>query len=306
MPASTILRFAWWGMIRSTSDRSLPILSRTPLTAWGKASIANRHTALPSIWKYWSPSANPDDGIGVRTPPAGISITPEPLPSDIIQLPRIPLPSSTSERTAAPAPSPNRTHVPLSSQFSILLYTSAPTTRTLSYPGVPAYLEPMSRAWTHPAQTAFMSNAADLVQPSLCWAIPAVDESGTSGLLVARISMSMSSGERPASSIACWQASTARSLVQVSGSAILLSLIPVFVVIHSSLVSTSPAQSSLVITLGGTYDPRPTIPAGGIPTVPRIADFHSCCPSRASSRRSSPRRRIPGSTFRPLARRRCP
>ena len=109
-----------------------------------------------------------------------------------------------------------------------------------------------------------MSKAAAFLHPSLCWVIPAVEDRGTSGLLVARISMSMSSGDRPASSIACWLAITARSLVQTSGSAILLSLIPVFVVIHSSLVSTRPVQSSFVITLEGTWDPRPTIPAGGI------------------------------------------
>ena len=78
------------------------------------------------------------------------------------------------------------------------------------------------------------------------------------------MSMSTSSGSIPASAIACWQAMTARSLVRTSSAAILRSSIPVFVVIHSSLVSTISAQSSLVMTSGGTYAPRPTMPTGAI------------------------------------------
>ena len=114
-----------------------------------------------------------------------------------------------------------------------------------------------------------MSKAAALVQPSLCWVMPAVEERGTSGEEVARMSMSTSPGPMPASSMACLQAMTARSLVQTSSAAILRSLMPVLVVIHSSLVSTISAQSSLVMTSGGTYAPNPTMPTGAI--LPRIA-----------------------------------
>ena len=83
------------------------------------------------------------------------------------------------------------------------------------------------------------------------------------------MSMSTSPGPMPASSMACLQAMTARSLVQTSSAAILRSLMPVLVVIHSSLVSTISAQSSLVMTSGGTYAPNPTMPTGAI--LPRIA-----------------------------------
>ena len=45
--------------------------------------------------------------------------------------------------------------------------------------------------------------------------------------------------------MACFEASTARSLVHVPGSAILLSLIPVLVVIHSSLTFSAAFCTSL-------------------------------------------------------------
>ena len=54
------------------------------------------------------------------------------------------------------------------------------------------------------------------MQPSLSWIIPAVEESSTSGLLVANIIISTSSGSIPASFIAIFDASTAKSLVETS------------------------------------------------------------------------------------------
>ena len=55
----------------------------------------------------------------------------------------------------------------------------------------------------------------------------------------------------PASSSALSEASAARSEVQTPPSTTLLSLMPILDVIHSSLVSTILAMSSLVRTLGG-------------------------------------------------------
>jgi len=104
--------------------------------------------------------------------------------------------------------------------------------------GSTAYREPTSRAWMKPLHTAITSKAPAFTAPSLCWTMAAVLLMCTSGLLVARTIMSRSSGSTPASLSADAAALTARSLVQSSSSAILRSLMPVFVVIHSSLVST--------------------------------------------------------------------
>ena len=103
-----------------------------------------------------------------------------------------------------------------------------------------------------PLHTAITSKAPAFTAPSLCWTIAAVLLMGTSGLLVASTTRSRSSGSTPASFSAGAAAFTAKSLVQSLSSAILRSLMPVFVVIHSSLVSTIWAQSSLVITFCGT------------------------------------------------------
>ena len=75
---------------------------------------------------------------------------------------------------------------------------------------------------------------------------------------------SISLGFNLASSKACLHASTARSEVHTSELAILLFFIPVFVVIHSSLVSTYSIQSSLLISFGGTYAPNPIMPTDTI------------------------------------------
>ena len=71
---------------------------------------------------------------------------------------------------------------------------------------------------------------------------------------------SISSGFNLASFKACLEASTAKSEVHTLELAILLFFIPVFVEIHSSLVSTCSIQSSLLISFGGTYAPNPIMP----------------------------------------------
>ena len=101
--------------------------------------------------------------------------------------------------------------------------------------------------------------------------MPAVEESGTSGEEVARINRSMSEATNPASSSARLQASTAKSEVCVFLSAIRRFFMPVFVVIHSSFVSTISAQSALLISCGGTYAPSPMMPTEAIFSRPSRA-----------------------------------
>ncbi len=70
----------------------------------------------------------------------------------------------------------------------------------------------------------------------------------------------MSLSSIPAFFIAILAASTARSEADSPLLAILLSLIPVLVVIHSSLVSTIFSRSAFVRRFSGAYAPSPTIP----------------------------------------------
>jgi hypothetical protein len=73
-----------------------------------------------------------------------------------------------------------------------------------------------------------------------------------SGVMVATMMRSMSSGATPASAIARRAASRARSEVASAGPAMRRSRMPVRVVIHSSEVSTMRSRSALVITRAGT------------------------------------------------------
>ncbi len=73
---------------------------------------------------------------------------------------------------------------------------------------------------------------------------------GASGVQVATITRSMSSGDRPLAASALPPAMTAMS-ARVSSSAIRRLAMPTRLRIHSSLVSTVAARSSLVTTLAG-------------------------------------------------------
>ncbi len=73
----------------------------------------------------------------------------------------------------------------------------------------------------------------------------------TSGVQVATITRSMSAGESPLPASALPAAATAMSATVSSGPASRLLAIPTRLRIHSSLVSTEAASSSLVTTLAG-------------------------------------------------------
>ena len=73
----------------------------------------------------------------------------------------------------------------------------------------------------------------------------------TSGVQVATITRSMSAGESPLPASALPPAATAMSATVSSGPAIRRLAIPTRLRIHSSLVSTIAASSSLVTTLAG-------------------------------------------------------
>ena len=72
-----------------------------------------------------------------------------------------------------------------------------------------------------------------------------------SGVAVGTITMSSSEPSTPAASRMRSEAANARSLAAWSGAAKRRSRMPVRLTIHSSLVSTRPAISSLVTTLSG-------------------------------------------------------
>jgi hypothetical protein len=91
-----------------------------------------------------------------------------------------------------------------------------------------------------------------LVAPIFFWTKQAVAGKSISGVAVATIIRSISFAEIFACSIALSAAFVAISLVFSSFAAIRRSLMPVRVVIHSSLVSIMRERSELVRTLSGT------------------------------------------------------
>src|SRR5579862_5615982 len=87
----------------------------------------------------------------------------------------------------------------------------------------------------------------------------------TSVLQVATMTRSMSPGDRPLAASALPPATTAMSATLSSGPAYRRLIMPTRLRIHSSLVSTRAARSSLVTTLPGWYAPSEMIraPAAG-------------------------------------------
>ena len=109
------------------------MISASARTFWHESTtvrVANLKTSLPVMCMACSWSRTVSKVAGMRLPPAGTSRLGAPLPS----LPRSKLkmlPLSVGCTSTAPAPSPKRTQVLRSSQSTILLRTSAPTTSTL-------------------------------------------------------------------------------------------------------------------------------------------------------------------------------
>ena len=167
-------------------------------------------------------------------------------------------PDWTGWTTAAPAPSPNKTQVFLSVQSVTEESTSTPITRAFLY--VPDCMKffAVTRPYKNPVQAAFISKQAAFFAPIFDWTKHAVEGSGISGVTVATMRSSTSSGFNFASSSAFMAASAARALEGVPGFAILRFFMPVRVVIHSSDVSTIFSSSSFVRTCFGTYMPKPS------------------------------------------------
>ena len=106
-----------------------------------------------------------------------------------------------------------------------------------------------------------MSNAAALVAPSFCWIKHAVAGNGMSGVIVAQMIKLISSARTPACSIARRAAAAPMSDVHWSAAAMRRSLMPVRVVIHSSVVSSIFSKSAFVKMPSGKLCPIPMMPA---------------------------------------------
>src|SRR5450631_1196909 len=106
--------------------------------------------------------------------------------------------------------------------------------------------------------------------PSRVATVAAVLGIGASVVHVATISRSMSAGDRPLPASAFPPAATAMSASVSSGPAIRRLAMPTRLRIHSSLVSTCWAISSLVTTRVGWYPPNDRIRAPAIASVTRI------------------------------------
>jgi len=133
---------------------------------------------------------------------------------------------------------------------------SVPTTRARRYRPERSMSVPTWRAKTKPEHAAETSKAGmSRRRPNLACSKQAVEGKGTSGVIVATISRSMSSGLSPAFCIACAAALAPMSEGFSSGPAMRRSEIPERVLIHSSLVSTSLERSSLVNFRSGAWTP---------------------------------------------------
>src|SRR6266567_193853 len=117
----------------------------------------------------------------------------------------------------------------------------------------------IASAYTKPLHTAWTSNAAPPLAPSLACRMHALDGKIMSGVVVATTMRSSSDAEIPAAASACREAASARSLVSSPAAAIRRSQMPVLDRTHSSLVSIRRARSALVSTCAGRYDPVPAM-----------------------------------------------
>ncbi len=124
---------------------------------------------------------------------------------------------------------------------------SAPTTTTFLYCPVSINLEAVPRANRNPEQAAFISKLQAFLMPTLSQTIFEEAGNSMSGVTVAIISKSISSGEvfvflsKPLTASAPISDDPRPSPFKIC-----LSLIPVRVMIHSSVVSTIFSSSALV------------------------------------------------------------
>jgi hypothetical protein len=112
-------------------------------------------------------------------------------------------------------------------------------------------LAPVVRPNRKLEQAAFMSNPKALAAPILCWMRATVLGKNMSGVTVQQTMASSSSASMPRRSRAIRRARTPMSEEAIPGSTHRRVRMPVRVKIHSSLVSTILARSSLVTTRSG-------------------------------------------------------
>src|SRR3990172_595473 len=113
----------------------------------------------------------------------------------------------------------------------------------------------------NPEHAALRSMAAAFDAPSLACTVAAALGIARSGVHVAMMMRSRSVASMPAAARA-WQGATV-DMSDTSTWLIRRSLIPVRLVIHSSLVSVTVSRSALLSTVGGTQRPHPVIMAFG-------------------------------------------
>ena len=158
---------------------------------------------------------------------------------------------------AAAAPSPKSMQDDLSEKSRKRESASFATTRTyFSESSVSRKRLAVSSAYTKPEQAAFRSKAAAFGAPISCWITLAILGVRKSEVTVHEMTSPISSGDIPAASIARSEACFPMYHVG-SQPAIGRSVMPVLVLIHSSLVSTKRVKSSFVNICSGTYLPIP-------------------------------------------------
>jgi hypothetical protein len=128
---------------------------------------------------------------------------------------------------------------------------SAPMTRARVAAPARMVWSAVARAWVNPAHTTLTSIAAGPGMPRRAETRAAMLGERFTAVEVATRTRSMSCGVRPAAASALAAACAARSSTGSSGPAMWRVRIPTRLLIHSSLVSTSFARSSLVSTLAG-------------------------------------------------------
>lgn len=153
--------------------------------------------------------------------------------------------------TAAPAPSPSRTQVERSVQSAMSAILSAPMTRARLAAPARIVWSAVASACVKPEHTTLMSITAGEPMPSRAATRAAMLGDRSIAVEVATRTRSMSEGASPAVASALAAACAAISSTGSSGPPTWRVLIPTRLVIHSSLVSTMAARSSLVSTLAG-------------------------------------------------------
>ena len=173
-----------------------------------------------------------------------------------------PYPSSFASRSTAAAPSPNKGRVVRSVGSMIDDILSAPTTMTFLFLPVSMYCEAVTRANMKPLHAASMSKPKAFFSPHLAAVRFAVDGKNISGVTVAQIIISTSSGSVLVFSRRSFTALSAMyDVPKPSPFNMRLVFMPTLVIIHSSEVSTILLSSKLSSTYSGRYAPTPVIAA---------------------------------------------